>query len=201
MSAKNKHIFKICFLVSVVLLILCVLYVAFSIHLYSSIDEKTNADTVIVLGAGVWDNEPSPVFKERINHGIWLYQNGYAGKIIFTGGKGTGNIYSDSFIAREYAMRQGIPFDDILIEEQSSTTQQNIDYASKIMNTNLMKSAIIVSDPLHMKRAMKMAKDYGLTAYSSPTPTSKYKTLKTKLPFLIREIYFYIGYIIAGRFV
>lgn len=200
MSAKNKRVFKICLFVLIILLILYVLYIAFSIYLYSNIYEKTNADAVIVLGAGVWDNEPSPVFRERINHGIWLYQNGYVGKIIFTGGKGTGNIYSDSFIARKYAMRQGVPLEDILIEEQSSTTQQNIDYASKIMERNHMKTAVIVSDPLHMKRAMTMAKDYGLTAYSSPTPTSKYKTLKTKIPFLIREVYFYIGYIIVGRF-
>ena len=56
------------------------------------------------------------------------------------------------------------------------------------------KDCIIVSDPLHMKRSVLMAKDYGMTAYSSPTPTTKYKSLKTKLPFLFREEFFYIGY-------
>jgi len=95
---------------------------------------------------------------------------------------------------------KGVPLQDILIEEHSTTTQQNIDNAAKIMMRNNLKTAVIVSDPLHMKRAMKMANDDGLTAYSSPTPTSKYKTLKTKMPFLMREVYFYIGYILFGRF-
>ena len=56
------------------------------------------------------------------------------------------------------------------------------------------KDALIVSDPLHMKRAMRMAADYGITAYSSPTPTTRFVSLRSKLPFLAREVFFYIGY-------
>lgn len=62
------------------------------------------------------------------------------------------------------------------------------------MESNSYHTAIIVSDPLHMKRAMLMAKDYGIEAYSSPTPTSRYVSLKSKLSFLAREEFFYIGY-------
>lgn len=65
------------------------------------------------------------------------------------------------------------------------------------MDDNSFTTAIIVSDPLHMKRAMLMAKDYGIDAYSSPTPTSMYRSIKTKLPFLAREEFFYIGYSIV----
>jgi len=57
-----------------------------------------------------------------------------------------------------------------------------------------MDTAIIVSDPLHMKRAILMAKDYGIEACSSPTPTTMYKSAKTQIPFLAREVFFYIGY-------
>lgn len=68
-------------------------------------------------------------------------------------------------------------------------------YVKKIiMNENYMKTAIIVSDPLHMKRSMLLAKDMGIVAYTSPTPTTKYISIKTKLPFLSRELFFYIGY-------
>ncbi len=54
--------------------------------------------------------------------------------------------------------------------------------------------AIIVSDSLHMKRAMLLAEDAGINAYSSPTPTSRYVSLRTKIPFLARETFYYIGY-------
>ena len=45
-----------------------------------------------------------------------------------------------------------------------------------------------------------MAKDYGVTAYSSPTRTTMYQSMSTKLPFLAREIFFYIGYCIVRPF-
>ena len=193
-------IFKRILLILIILLTIYVIYIAVDIWVYGNVDEMEKADAVIVLGAGVWDGKPSPVFEERINHGIWLYYNGYADKIIFTGGKSESNEHSDASIARNYAIEKGVPVEDIFIEERSSITQENISNAKQIIEDNNMSKVIIVSDPLHMKRAMTMAKDYGLTAYSSPTPTSKYETLKTKLPFLAREVFFYIGYKLFGQF-
>ena len=61
-----------------------------------------------------------------------------------------------------------------------------------------MDSAIIVSDPMHMKRAMMMAGDLEVVAVSSPTPTSRYRSFKTKLGFLLREVYFIHHYFVTG---
>lgn len=176
------------------LLMSYILYTSVSIYMYGNIDEMTKADAVIVLGAGTWGNEPSPVFKERINHGIWLYKNGYVNKLIFTGGKVENQEFSDAFIAKEYALKQSIPNEDIFIEEKSTITQENISNSVQILKDNNLSTVIIVSDPLHMKRAMLMAKDHHLTAYSSPTPTTKYVSTKSKVAFLAREVFFYIGY-------
>jgi uncharacterized SAM-binding protein YcdF (DUF218 family) len=198
MKIRNK-IKKVLF-VFAILFTSYVVFLAFDIYLYGFEDEKTNEDVAIILGAGISGEEPSPVFQERINHGIWLYQNGYVKKILFTGGKGKNNEKSDSFVAREYAIISGISFEDILIEEKSVITQENIFYASQIMKSNNMETAILVSDPIHMKRVKAMAKYYGIISYSSPTPTTKYKTLKTKIPFLVREIFFFIGYKMFGGF-
>ena len=62
------------------------------------------------------------------------------------------------------------------------------------MDGNHLETAVIVSDPLHMKRAMLLAEDAGITAYSSPTPTTRYISMRTKIPFLARETFYYIGY-------
>lgn len=179
------------------LLLLIVLYTAgnaVSICMYSTKDETQNADTAIILGAAATDEGVSPVFRERINHGIWLYQNGYIKKLIITGGYGDGNHYSDSFIGKQYAVGQGIPEDDILLEEASTITEENLENAMEVMNNNQYDTALIVSDPLHMKRAMRMAKDKGLNAYTSPTRTSMYKSFYEKFKFTAREVFFYIGY-------
>lgn len=190
---KKKRI--LCVLCEAAFLIMIYLAAtALSIWRYASVDEKQPADTAIVLGAGTAGGEISPVFRERIHHGIWLYQNGYVDALIFTGGIGDGNERSDAWAAGQYAIEQGVPEADILLEEKSTITQENIANAKKIMDEKGYRTAIIVSDPLHMKRAMRMARDYGIEAYSSPTPTSRYISLKTKIPFLAREEFFYIGY-------
>ena len=176
------------------ILLLYTAVIAAGIWQYGKIDEKCQADAVIVLGAGASDDEVSPVFRERLNHAIWLYQNGYVSTLILTGGVGDGNEKSDACVAKQYVIENGVLADDILIEEESTITQENLENAQKIMEQEALETAIIVSDPLHMKRAMLMAEDYGIEAYSSPTPTTKYVSMRTKLPFLVREVFFYIGY-------
>lgn len=175
-------------------MIVYVLGTAVSIWRYGKVDEMCRADVAIVLGAGTANGEMSPVFRERVNHGVWLYHNGYVERLILTGGIGQGNEKSDAYTAKQYAMAQGVPAEDILLEEKSVITQENIANAKKLMEEYSFSTAIIVSDPLHMKRAMLMAKDYGIEAYSSPTPTTRYKSLRTKFPFLLREEFFYLGY-------
>ena len=173
---------------------------AFSIYSYGSAHETTKADAAIVLGAKVKGNRPLPVFEERINHGIWLYENGYIDKLIFTGGINAGSEYSESSIARDFALENSVPDDDIFIEEHSKTTEENLYHAARIANAEGLTTVLIVSDPLHMKRAMLIAKDNDLTAYSSPTPSTKYISLMTKLPFLASEAFFYSVYAIYRLF-
>ena len=190
-------------IISAMLIISAFVYVAFtacSIWNYGKIDGKQPSDVAVVLGAAISDGEVSPVYRERINHGIFLYENGYADYLLLTGGFGEGSYKSDSAIAKEYALSQGVPEDKISIEEKSTITEENLEYAKEIMDENGLETAIIVSDPLHMKRAMLMAEDYGVKAVSSPTKTSMYRTLKTKIPFLLREEFFYTGYCIVRNF-
>lgn len=173
---------------------------AVSIVRYGEKDEKCNCDVAIVLGAGTTQGEVSPVYRERINHGIWLYENGYVNYLIFTGGVGKNNTLSDAYAAKSYAISQGVPESAIFIEEVSTITEENMAQSKIIMDRNGFTTALIVSDPLHMKRAMLMAEDYGITGYSSPTTTSMYRTAKTKIPFLAREEFMYIGYCIVRLF-
>ncbi len=165
-----------------------------SICIYSTKDEKCNADVAIVLGAAAYEGAVSPVYRERINHGIALYEEGYVEKIIVTGGVGEGNDKSDAYYAKEYAISMGVSADDVLTEDTSTITEENLENAMLIMEQNGYDTAIIVSDPLHMKRAMLLAKDAGIKGYSSPTPTTRYQSLKTKIPFVAREVFFYVGY-------
>lgn len=192
-SLRLKKSFKIIIITVLVVAIFLTLTAIHVVH-QGNRDERQQADAVIVLGAAAWHNNPSPVFLERIRHGIYLYENGYVDFIIFTGGYGTGAEYSEAYVARNYALAAGIPAESILIEEYSRTTEGNFVYATHLIIDHDINEVIIVSDPLHMARAMLMAHDAGLIAYASPTPTTRYRTLGTRLPFLSREVFYYIGY-------
>ena len=196
----GKELVVLVFLLVVFLIILFAIITAVNITHYGKLDEKAHCDVAIVLGAATSDGEVSPVYRERINHGIWLYENGYVDYLILTGGIGNGNEMSDACAAKQYAIKKGVPEQVILIEEKSTITEENLEHAKEIMDEFSMDTAIIVSDPLHMKRAMLMASDYGIDACSSPTPTTMYRSAKTQLPFLAREVFFYIGYSIVRVF-
>jgi uncharacterized SAM-binding protein YcdF (DUF218 family) len=175
-------------------------YSAFSIWSFSGKVQYVKTDAAVVLGAAVWNDEPSPVLRERINHAIWLYDNGFVEKIIFTGGKKPGDRFAESEVARNYAIKNNVKAEDILIETKSTITEENLQYAYNVADLNNLHSFSIVSDPLHMKRAMLMAKHTGMKAYSSPTQSSVYKSLNSKIPFFFRELFYYIGYIVSLPF-
>ncbi len=177
-----------------------IIFSTYSIASYGNYSYEKPADGIIVLGAAVFGTQPSPVFRERINHAIELYQNDYAPMIIFTGAKGEGQQIAEAEVAKQYAEKQGIPSDKILIETSSKTTEQNLYYAKQLTIERGVKSVIIVSDPLHMKRAMIIAKDMGFEAYSSPTPTTKYESWQTQSEFLFREVYYYQRYLLRRPF-
>lgn len=182
------------------ILLLVVGLVAARVYSYRNASSDAPADAAVVLGAAVWGAEVSPVFRERINHGIDLYRKGRVRKLIFTGGRGNSGEPTESSAARRYAMRGGVPAADILIEEESHTTYENILHAKQLADARGLRKVLIVSDPLHMKRAVAMARDVGLEAEPSPTPSTRYRGLRSQAGLLAYETYYYIGYLLSRPF-
>ncbi|MBD2567170.1 YdcF family protein [Anabaena lutea] len=191
---KNKLVLVILSLISA--LLIAIASTATNIYFYGNNYTPIRADAAIVLGAAVWGKQPSPVFRERINHAINLYQNGYVRTLIFTGGVGNGDELAEALVGKLYAVSKGVKSSDILIETTSRTTSQNLQNASELVANYQFKKILIVSDPLHLKRAVLMARNLGLDAQPSPTPTTRYQSLNSQLPFLIRETYFYFVYLL-----
>ena len=154
-------------------------------------DQAGPADAIVVLGAAAYDTRPSPVFTERIRHGIALYERGHAPVLVFTGGYGDGARFSESQVARSYALRAGVPEEAILIETLSRTTWQNLARSRDLLSDHGLQRVIVVSDPLHMARALRLSRDLGIDAVGSPTPSSRFRSFRTQWRFLAREVYFF----------
>ncbi len=164
----------------------------------ANLDETRRADAAVVLGAAAYGDKPSPVFEQRIAHGVALYKNGTVKKLILTGGYGEGAKFSESEVARLYALEHGVPESALLLEKKSRTTLENLRYARELMKEHGLKSALLVSDPLHMERSVRMMKDLGIAAWRSPTPTTRYVSLESRAGFLIREVYAMTVYLVGG---
>ena len=173
-----------------------ILAVALEVYRYSQLDEARPADAAIVLGAAVFRDRPSPVLRERINHAIWLYQNGYVDVIIFTGGVGWNDARSEAEVAQQYALAQGVPAAAILVETTSVSTLENLINAQQIALSHNLHSFLLVSTPYHMKRAMAMAHDLGMEAYTSPTRTTRWLNQATQSRAYVREVAGYLAYLI-----
>ncbi len=173
---------------------------AYKIYSFSSEYSEEQSDVIIVLGTAIENGKPSSVFKERINHGIYLYNKGVAKKLLFTGGLGKGQNQTESSVAKEYAISKGIPDSVIIIEEKSKSTYGNFKEAKQIMDSLSLKSALIVSDPFHMTRAMTFANYYKMDCKPSPTKTSEFNSFVPKAMSLFYETIFYTIGEIAKKF-
>lgn len=195
MTTRRRHPLLRLLLLGMRLLLVAVLWLAgvaaWIVHVGNR-DEAGPADAIVVLGAAAYDAQPSPVFEARIEHGLDLYRAGHAPTLIFTGGYGGAKArFSESQVARRYALRHDVPDAAILIESRSRTTLENLAETRRLMQDHALHRVIIVSDPLHMARALRGARRLGIDAVGSPTPSSRFRTFRTQREFLLREIYFF----------
>jgi uncharacterized SAM-binding protein YcdF (DUF218 family) len=189
----RKGIFKLALLSALTALIVIV-YNAVAIWQFSKQDQTRHTDCAIVAGAGIHGDQPSAVFKARLDHAVWLYHEGFVGSLILTGGMSPGAKRSDAAVAKEYVHAKGVPEAAILIEEQSTITRENLRNAAVLMHLHRLKTALLVSDPLHMRRMQIIARDNRIESWSSPVTASRYQSWSTRLPFLLSESFYYTGY-------
>jgi uncharacterized SAM-binding protein YcdF (DUF218 family) len=135
-------------------------------------DEERSADAIVVLGAAQYDGRPSPVFAARLEHAVDLYRAGVAPRFVVTGGKRAGDRTTEAAVAREYAIAHGVPADAIFGEDEAHNTLDSLRAVAGELDVRGLRSAVLVSDPTHMYRVLRIASDLGLEAYGSPTRTS-----------------------------
>ncbi len=154
----------------------------------------------VVLGAAQWNGDPSPVLRARLDHALDLYRRGQVRQVILTGGVGSGDTTSEAAAGKQYLLERGVPADALLLEETGSTTWESLRNVVPIAQANRIGAVMLVSDPFHMLRSLKIARDLGLIAYSSPTRTSPISdNLAEQARFVLREAWAYLVYLFARQ--
>jgi len=171
-----KKITKILFLIIIIslLLILTINFYVIKVSdkkIVESNNNLKNVDCILILGAGIWGDKPSPMLQDRLDEGIKLYKSGIASKIIMSGDHGNKN-YDEVNIMKQYAIDKGIPSEDIFMDHAGFSTYESIYRAKEIFKA---KNIIIVTQKYHLYRALYIAKKLDINAYGVSSDPRKYR--------------------------
>lgn len=136
------------------------------------------ADAILVLSGGVYPNGSLSYFtQERVVQGVALYKKGFAPKIIFSGGLSLGNRDQfDSDAMKRVAVELGVREEDILLENQSKNTFENLVNSKKIIEEKGFKKVLLVTSAIHTYRSVTVAKKLGVELIpASPVPFEEYR--------------------------
>lgn len=173
----KKIIKYLIFIICIGIIIICILslYVKLStkkqILTSSEIKDISDIDCILVLGAGVIDNRPSLMLKDRLETSIDLYNDNISNKIIMSGDHGRAN-YNEVKVMKEYGIKNEIPSENIFMDHAGFSTYESIYRAKEVFKS---KKIVIVSQEYHLYRALYIANKLGLEAYGVPAKKVKYK--------------------------
>jgi uncharacterized SAM-binding protein YcdF (DUF218 family) len=116
-------------------------------------DMLEKADVIVVLGCRtIRRGRLTRAIRERVDAGIRLFRQGWAPRILFSGGR-LWNGIKECQTMFHYAMSRGIKPEDLLLESYSQHTFENAKYTARLMQEKNLKKAILVTHPHHMLRA------------------------------------------------
>ena len=172
---KKILMFIIIFIIVIILLILGInIFVVFStnnnIITEESAKDLKDIDCILVLGAGVWGDKPSPMLEDRLVQGVSLYNNGVAPKIIMSGDHGT-EEYDEVNIMKQFAIDKGVPSEDIFMDHAGFSSYDSIYRAKEIFGA---KKILIVTQKYHLYRALYIADKLEIEAYGVGSDPRKY---------------------------
>ncbi len=177
MKKKLKKIITIFLIIIIVIAI-----VVFGINTYVKCSTKEqiirnkdysklqDIDCIIVLGAGVWGENPSPMLEDRLLEGVNLYNNNVSSKIIMTGDHGS-KEYDEVNVMKKFAMDKGVPSGDIFMDHAGFSTYESLYRAKEIFEAD---KVVIVTQEYHLYRALHIANKLGIEAYGFAADPRQY---------------------------
>ncbi len=123
---------------------------------FGKTDYRRKADIIVVLGARAYsDGRPSDALADRVRTAVDLYKQGYARKLLMSGGPGDGAIHETEAMKR-YAVSLGVAEGDILRDELGLNTQATVENTEAMFPKIPARRILVVSHFYHLPR-IKMA--------------------------------------------
>jgi len=129
--------------------------------------------TLIVLGCQVRGETPSLMLQKRMETALEYLRKNPKAVAVLSGGQGPDEFITEAEAMRRFLVDKHISENRLFMEENSTSTYENIVFSHEIIESNNQSQNIaIVTDGFHQFRAQSFAKSAGLSpgAVASGTP-------------------------------
>jgi len=153
------------------------------------------ATYMIVLGAKVKPGGiPSLSLKNRLEEAVKYLKKYPRVKVIVSGGKGEDEDRTEASVMLKYLQDHGIETNRIVVEDQSTSTYENLLFSKELLPKET-KKITIVSNDFHLKRAKYLAESLGfevdVVAAKTPKSVELKLTLREKAALLKTYVFGY----------
>lgn len=124
---------------------------------------------ILLLGAAVHGRGPSPALRDRAAHAAALWHGGAAEAILASGGA-TGGEIAEAEAAALVLRDRGVPAAAIGLEPAARSTWENMALSRPMLEAMGAREVLLVTDRLHMPRALIAARKTGLAVAPHPAP-------------------------------
>jgi uncharacterized SAM-binding protein YcdF (DUF218 family) len=166
------------FLVSAYIAFLFVSLLLYSV-VYGRTGRRSGFDGIVVLGAGLIGSRVPPLLASRLDRALRLYRRdreaGRTPVIVVSGGQGADEQVSEAFAMREYLLERGVPDDDVVMEDQATTTEENLRYSKELLAGRGHTGRVVaVTNNYHVFRTAVLSRKQGLRLQVIGAPTAWY---------------------------
>lgn len=132
------------------------------------LDDTASGDeeALVVLGAAVFGRQVSPSLAQRLEVAIDQHRRNPSALIVVTGGQGPQEDVAEADASRDYLLARGVPDAVIVVEDRSTSTEENFAFARLLLDQRLGDGYRIafVTNEYHVWRASRLAAAAGLDA-------------------------------------
>lgn len=150
---------------------------------YSLVVRRAGVDYVIVLGSGLRkDGTVTPLLARRVDKGLAVQSRQLAGgrriPVVMSGGKGDDEVRTEAEAMREYAIGRGADPELVLVETESTNTEQNLRNSGELVLASAPEHGrgrgMVVSSNYHTLRAATLARELDLPLQATGAPVAFY---------------------------
>lgn len=120
-------------------------------------DQPVKADVIVVLAGGIGESGvPGEEYQEKVKHGVELYRQSYAGRLLFS--SGVGYVFKEAQVMKALAVSLGVPAEAIILEEQGGGNYASLAHARTIMQAHGWSSMLLVTSRYNTARSRLVVK-------------------------------------------